>query len=66
MLITWGAGAAFLTDLALFFSKLAVVTFGEAYAVLAYMADTLVSAKIWITAAQMIDALGLAKTTPGR
>jgi len=65
VLAAWGAGAAFLTDLALFFSKLAVVTFGGAYAVLAYMADTVVSAKGWITAAQMIDALGLAETTPG-
>ncbi len=61
----WAAGAAFLTDLALFFSKLAVVTFGGAYAVLAYMADTVVEQKGWITAAQMIDALGLAETTPG-
>jgi chromate transporter len=41
------------------------VTFGGAYAVLAYMADTVVSTKGWITAAQMIDALGLAETTPG-
>lgn len=65
VLAAWLAGAAFLTDLALFFSKLAVVTFGGAYAVLAYMADTVVSAKGWITAAQMIDALGLAETTPG-
>ncbi|MFB9150225.1 chromate efflux transporter [Roseovarius ramblicola] len=65
VLVAWGAGAAFLTDLALFFSKLAVVTFGGAYAVLAYMADTVVEAKGWITAAQMIDALGLAETTPG-
>ncbi|RXV64872.1 chromate transporter [Roseovarius sp. A46] len=65
VLVAWGAGAAFLIDLALFFSKLAVVTFGGAYAVLAYMADTVVSAKGWITAAQMIDALGLAETTPG-
>jgi len=65
VLAAWAAGAAFLTDLALFFSKLAVVTFGGAYAVLAYMADTVVDAKGWITAAQMIDALGLAETTPG-
>jgi len=65
VLAAWGTGAAFLTDLALFFSKLAVVTFGGAYAVLAYMADTVVEAKGWITAAQMIDALGLAETTPG-
>ena len=65
VMAAWLAGAAFLFDLALFFSKLAVVTFGGAYAVLAYMADTVVSTKGWITAAQMIDALGLAETTPG-
>jgi chromate transporter len=57
--------AAFLTDLALFFSKLAVVTFGGAYAVLAYMTETVVATKGWLTTAQMIDALGLAETTPG-
>lgn len=65
VVVAWLAGAAFLTDLALFFSKLAVVTFGGAYAVLAYMTDTVVSLKGWISTAQMIDALGLAETTPG-
>ena len=61
----WALGAVFLTDLALFFSKLAVVTFGGAYAVLAYMTETVVATKGWLTTAQMIDALGLAETTPG-
>ncbi|TDL89195.1 chromate efflux transporter [Meridianimarinicoccus aquatilis] len=61
----WIAGAHFLTDLALFFAKLALVTFGGAYAVLAYMTQTVVSEKGWIDTAQMIDALGLAETTPG-
>ena len=56
---------AFLVDIALFFSKLAVVTFGGAYAVLAYMVQTVSSDFGWITTAQMIDALGLAETTPG-
>ncbi|MEE4187888.1 MAG: chromate efflux transporter [Roseobacter sp.] len=56
---------AFLTQIALFFSKLAVVTFGGAYAVLAYMTQTVVSDFGWITTAEMIDALGLAETTPG-
>ncbi|MBC7132713.1 MAG: chromate efflux transporter [Roseovarius sp.] len=65
VLLAWAMGAAFLTDLALFFSRLAVVTFGGAYAVLAYMTDTVVGAKGWLTTAQMIDALGLAETTPG-
>ncbi|PWR02939.1 chromate transporter [Meridianimarinicoccus roseus] len=61
----WAAGPQFLTDLALFFAKLAVVTFGGAYAVLAYMTQTVVSEKGWIDTEQMIDALGLAETTPG-
>ncbi|MDZ4393339.1 chromate efflux transporter [Cypionkella sp.] len=65
VLLAWGMGAEFLTDLALFFSKLAVVTFGGAYAVLAYMTDTVVATKGWLTTAEMIDALGLAETTPG-
>ncbi|MFK7744391.1 MAG: chromate efflux transporter [Roseobacter sp.] len=56
---------AFLLDIGLFFSKLAVVTFGGAYAVLAYMTQSIVSDFGWISTAQMIDALGLAETTPG-
>ncbi len=55
----------FLTDIALFFSKLAVVTFGGAYAVLAYMTQTVSIDYGWISTTQMIDALGLAETTPG-
>ncbi|MFT6025651.1 MAG: chromate transporter [Ascidiaceihabitans sp.] len=55
----------FLTQIGLFFSKLAVVTFGGAYAVLAYMSQTVVQDFGWITSGQMIDALGLAETTPG-
>lgn len=58
-------GATFLTDVAVFFSKLAVVTFGGAYAVLAYMTQAVVETHGWLTTAQMIDALGLAETTPG-
>ena len=54
-----------LAQLALFFSKLAVVTFGGAYAVLAYMADTVVTRQGWLEAGQMLDGLGLAETTPG-
>ncbi|WP_371744727.1 chromate efflux transporter [Nordella sp. HKS 07] len=50
---------------ALFFSKLAVVTFGGAYAVLSYMAQQAVESFGWLTAPQMIDGLGLAETTPG-
>ncbi|MCV3271992.1 chromate efflux transporter [Roseobacter sinensis] len=61
----WLADHSFLTQIALFFSKLAVVTFGGAYAVLAYMTQTVVQDYGWISTAQMIDALGLAETTPG-
>ncbi len=49
----------------LFFSKLAVVTFGGAYAVLAYMGQQAVETHGWLTASEMIDGLGLAETTPG-
>ncbi|MEO9826993.1 MAG: chromate efflux transporter [Paracoccaceae bacterium] len=48
-----------------FFSTLAIVTFGGAYAVLAYMAQDVVVQFGWLTAGEMIDALGLAETTPG-
>lgn len=48
-----------------FFSKLAVVTFGGAYAVLAYMAQQAVQAQGWLSAGEMADGLGLAETTPG-
>ena len=62
--LAW-ADEAFLLQLGLFFSKLAVVTFGGAYAVLAYMTQTVVQDFGWIDTDQMIDALGLAETTPG-
>lgn len=54
-----------LLDMAKFFSTLAVVTFGGAYAVLAYMTQAVVGDFGWLTTAQMVDALGLAETTPG-
>jgi len=54
-----------LVDMASFFSFLAIVTFGGAYAVLAYMTQVVVGDLGWLTTAQMIDALGLAETTPG-
>lgn len=54
-----------LSDIGWFFSKLAVVTFGGAYAVLAYMGQDVVVAHGWLTAGQMMDGLGLAETTPG-
>ncbi|MBO9445141.1 chromate efflux transporter [Ruegeria sp. R14_0] len=58
-------GQDLLSDLGWFFARLAVVTFGGAYAVLAYMTQTVVDQYQWITTDQMIDALGLAETTPG-
>jgi len=54
-----------LVEIGKFFSTLAVVTFGGAYAVLAYMAQDAVVQFNWLTAGEMIDALGLAETTPG-
>ncbi|WP_083463783.1 chromate efflux transporter [Prosthecomicrobium hirschii] len=73
--LAWG-GPVLLAGLALgpdhvlvvvagFFSKLAVVTFGGAYAVLAYMADAAVTSHGWLTPGEMLDGLGLAETTPG-
>ncbi|HSA66578.1 MAG TPA: chromate efflux transporter, partial [Methyloceanibacter sp.] len=53
------------TDIAMFFSKLAVVTFGGAYSVLAYMAQKAVETYGWLNAGEMLDGLGLAETTPG-
>ncbi|MFY0692539.1 MAG: chromate efflux transporter [Paracoccaceae bacterium] len=58
-------GATLLAELGAFFSKLAVVTFGGAYAVLAYMAQDVVTEHGWLTAGEMLDGLGLAETTPG-
>ena len=54
-----------LTKIGIFFSQLAVVTFGGAYAVLAYMAQAAVQQHGWLTAPEMIDGLALAETTPG-
>lgn len=54
-----------LMDIAAFFSKLAAVTFGGAYAVLAYMAQEAVQIHGWLDAGQMADGLGLAESTPG-
>ena len=63
--LLWGMKEVFLTKIALLFSTLAVVTFGGAYAVLGYLGQTAVTDLNWLTAPQMIDALGLAETTPG-
>jgi chromate transporter len=52
-------------DIGIFFSKLAVVSFGGAYALLAYMAQQAVENYGWMTAPEMVDGLGLAETLPG-
>jgi chromate transporter len=54
-----------LSQIGFFFSKLAVVTFGGAYALMAYMAQQAVETYRWMTAPEMVDGLGLAETTPG-
>jgi len=58
-------GANVFTDIGAFFSKMAVVTFGGAYAVLAYMAQQAVETYGWLKPGEMLDGLGMAETTPG-
>ncbi len=53
------------TRIAVFFSKMAVVTFGGAYAVLAYVAQEAVNTFGWLRPGEMLDGLGMAETTPG-
>ena len=66
LVLFWQMGAEhILVKLGLFFMKLALVTFGGAYAVLAYMAQDVVSLHGWLDAGQMMTGLGLAETTPG-
>jgi len=74
-LVAWGTPIAFaalvlgsthvLVSIGAFFSKLAVVSFGGAYALLAYMAQEAVQTYGWMSAPEMVDGLGLAETTPG-
>jgi chromate transporter len=61
---TAGADSAY-PDIAVFFSKMAVVTFGGAYAVLAYVSQEAVLTYHWLLPGEMIDGLALAETTPG-
>ncbi|MGE4064648.1 MAG: chromate efflux transporter [Rhodospirillaceae bacterium] len=62
--IAFGPGH-FFTRLGVFFSKAAIVTFGGAYSVLAYVAQQVVEVYGWVTAGEMLDGLALAETTPG-
>jgi chromate transporter len=64
LLLVLGPGNVF-TNIAIFFSKTAVVTFGGAYAVLAYVAQQAVETYGWLRPREMLDGLGLAETTPG-
>lgn len=64
LLAALGPGNVF-TEIAVFFSKMAVVTFGGAYAVLAYVAQQAVETYHWLQPGEMLDGLGMAETTPG-
>lgn len=72
-LVLWWApvGVAMMADqgafaaIGLFFSKMAMVTFGGAYSVLAYVAQQAVEVYGWMSPGEMLDGLGLAETTPG-
>jgi chromate transporter len=61
----WLGGGSVFADIAVFFSKMAVVTFGGAYAVLAYVAQEAVETYRWLLPGEMLDGLGMAETTPG-
>jgi len=65
LLLALGARSSAYWDIAAFFSKMAVVTFGGAYAVLAYVAQQAVDHYHWLRPGEMLDGLGLAETTPG-
>ncbi|MER8961691.1 chromate efflux transporter [Mesorhizobium sp. M0701] len=64
LFVLFGSGNVF-ADIAVFFSKMAVVTFGGAYAVLAYVAQQAVDTYGWLKPGEMLDGLGMAETTPG-
>ena len=62
--LTLGGDHVF-TQIGIFFSKVAIMTFGGAYAVLAYIAQEAVHSFGWLAPGQMLDGLGMAETTPG-
>src|SRR6266545_373571 len=64
LVATLGSANVF-SQIALFFSKMAMVTFGGAYAVLAYVAQQAVENYRWLSPGEMLDGLGMAETTPG-
>jgi len=63
--MAWLGRDAVIAQQSVLFSKAAMVTFGGAYAVLAYIAQRVVEDYRWLTPGQMLDGLGLAETTPG-
>jgi chromate transporter len=64
VVVAMGSGNVF-SQIAIFFSKMAMVTFGGAYAVLAYVAQQAVENYGWLKPGEMLDGLGMAETTPG-
>jgi chromate transporter len=64
LIVTLGQANVF-SQIAIFFSKMAMVTFGGAYAVLAYVAQQAVDHYHWVGPREMLDGLGMAETTPG-
>lgn len=65
ILLAWFGPHQVFGQIAVFFSKMAVVTFGGAYAVLAYVAQQAVEQYHWLGPGEMLDGLGMAETTPG-
>ena len=64
-LVLWRGTSDVLVQQALFFTQVAFVTFGGAYAVLSYVSDVAVNTYGWLDAPQMVQGLGLAESTPG-
>jgi chromate transporter len=65
LLLAWLGPDHVFTQIGTFFSAMAVVTFGGAYAVLAYVAQQAVETYGWLRPGEMLDGLGMAETTPG-
>jgi chromate transporter len=65
VLVAWLGSSNVFSETAEFFSKMAVVAFGGAYAVLAYVAQEAVQTFGWLKSGEMLDGLSMAETTPG-
>ncbi len=65
LIAVFAGGGNVFTEIGIFFSKMAVVTFGGAYAALAYVAQEAVQHYGWLRPGEMLDGLGMAETTPG-